>query len=53
VLDRFGERGRVREIADADAAARDLVLVGRTDAARRGADAPLTAPRFAQDVGSR
>ena len=38
------------EVADADAAARDLVLVGRPDAARRRADLALAAPRFRQQV---
>ena len=50
VADGFGERVRVGEIADAHAAARDLVLVGRTDAARGRADLALAAPRFAEQV---
>ena len=41
---------RVREIADAHAAAADLVFVGRPDAARRRADLPLAPPRFRQHV---
>ena len=47
---RLGERRRVREIADAHAAARDLVFVGRADAARRRADLALAAPRLAQQI---
>ena len=35
---------------DADAAARDLVLVGRTDAARGRPDLPLAPPRLGQQV---
>jgi hypothetical protein len=50
VLHRLGERLGVRQIADADAAASHLVLVGRTDPARRRADAPLAAPRFAEEI---
>ena len=45
-----GERLGVHQIADANAAAADLVLVGRADAARRRADLPLAAPRFAEHV---
>ena len=41
---------RVGEVADAHAAARDLVLVGRTDAARGRADLALAAPRLAQQI---
>ena len=41
---------RIGQIADANAAAPDLVLVGRTDAARRRADLPLAAARFGQQV---
>ena len=40
----------VGEVADADAAAGDLVLVGRADAARRRADLALAAARFGQHV---
>ena len=47
---RVCERRRIREIADADAAPRDLVFVGRTDAARRRADLALAAARFAQQI---
>ena len=39
-----------KQVADADAAAANLVFVGRPDAARRGADLPLAAPRLRQDV---
>ena len=46
-----GQRLAIAEqVADADAAAADLVLVGRTDAARRGADLALAAPRLGQHV---
>src|SRR4029077_7391479 len=38
------------EVADADAAPCDLVLVGRPDAARGGADLPLAAPRLGQQI---
>ena len=38
------------QVADADAAAADLVLVGRADAARGRADLALAAPRFRQHV---
>ena len=41
---------RIGQIADADAAARNLVLVGRTDAARGRADLALAAPRLRQQV---
>ncbi len=50
VADRLLERRGIGEIADADAAAGDLVLVRRADAARRRADLPLAAPRFRQQV---
>ena len=40
----------VGEVADADAAPRDLVLVGRADAARGRPDLALAAPRLAQQV---
>ena len=40
----------IGEIADADAAPRDLVLVGRPDAARGGADLALAAARLRQQV---
>ena len=40
----------VHQVADANAAASDLVLVGRADAARRRADLALAAPRFAEHV---
>ena len=50
VADGFGERVRVGEVADAHAAARDLVLVGRADAAGGRADLALAAPRFAEQV---
>ena len=46
----LGEPGRVGEVADADAAAADLVLVGRADAARRRADLLLAAAGLAQQV---
>ena len=39
-----------QHVADADAAAPDLVLVGRTDAARRRADLALAATRLRQHV---
>ncbi len=38
------------QIAHADAAAADLVLIGRTDAARRRADLAFAAARFGQHV---
>ena len=38
------------QVADANAAAADLVLVRRPDAARRRPDLPLAAPRLGQDV---
>ena len=44
------QRLGVGEVADADAAARDLVLVGRADAARGRPDLALAAPRLAQQV---
>ena len=44
------ERLGIGEVADADAAPRDLVLVGRPDAARGRADLPLAAPRLRQQV---
>ena len=44
------QRLGVGEVADAHAAARDLVLVGRTDAARRRPDLALAAPRLAQQI---
>ena len=50
VADVLLERLRIVEIADADAAARDLVLVGRADAARGRADLALAAPRLRQQV---
>ena len=50
VLHGLGKRRRVRQVADADAAPRDLVLVRRPDAARRRADAALAAPRLAQQI---
>ena len=40
----------VDQVADADAAPADLVLVGRADAARRRADLALAAPRLGQHV---
>ena len=43
-------RLRVDEIADADATAADLVLVGRADAPRRRADLALPAAGLAEDV---
>ena len=45
-----GQRAGVNEIADANAAASDLVLVGWADAARRRANLALAASRFAQHV---
>ena len=42
--------GPVGQIADAHAAARDLVLVGRSDAARRRADLALAAARLGQQL---
>ena len=42
--------GRLGEVADADAAAADLVLVGGADAARGRADLALAAARFGQHV---
>ena len=50
MLDGLGERRRVCQIPDADTAAGDLVLVGRTDPARRRADLPLAAARLAEEV---
>ncbi len=50
VLDGLGERGRIREVADAHAAARDLVFVGRADAARRRPDLALPAAGLAQEI---
>ena len=44
------EGAGVGQIADADAAARDFVFVGRPDAARRGADLAFAAPGFGQQV---
>ena len=50
-LSRTSVRGpRVGQVADADAAARDLVLVRRPDAARCRADLALAAPRLRQQV---
>ena len=46
----LAQRVGVREVADANAAARDLVLVGRADAARGRADLALAAPRLAQQI---
>jgi hypothetical protein len=46
----FLEDGRIQQVADADAAPGDLVLVGRPDAARRRADPALAAARLRQDV---
>ena len=45
-----GQRRGIGEVADADAAARDLVLVCRADAARSRADPALAAPRFAEEI---
>ena len=39
-----------QQVAHADAAPADLVLVGRADAARRRANLALATPRFRQDV---
>ena len=50
LADGAAQRLGVGEIADADAAPRDLVFVGRSDAARGRADLALTAPRLAQQV---
>ena len=50
MLHGLGEGRRVRQIAHPDAAPRDLVFVGRPDAARRRADAAFAAPRLAQQV---
>ncbi len=53
LADRIDQRRlarRLREIADADAAAADLVLVGRADAARRRADLAIAAARFGEHV---
>ena len=47
---RARRRPTVGQIADANAAPADLVLVGRADAARRRADLPLAAARFGQHV---
>ena len=44
------QTGRIGEIADANAAAGDLVLVRGSNAARRGADLPLAAPCFRQQI---
>ena len=46
----LAQRVGVRQVADANAAPRDLVLVGRADAARGRADLALAAPRLAQQV---
>ena len=50
MADGFGERVGVGEVADANAAPGDLVLVGRPDPARRRPDLPFAAPGFAQQV---
>ena len=50
VADVLLEPLRVGQVADADAPAGDLVLVGRPDAARRGPDLALAAPGFRQKV---
>ena len=50
VADVLLEPLRIGEVADADAAARDLVLVGRADAARRRADLALAAARLGQQI---
>jgi hypothetical protein len=50
VLHRLGEGGGIGQVADPDAASRDLVLVRGTDAARRGADLALAAARLAEQV---
>ena len=52
LADGVGQRRRavLGEIADADAAAADLVLVGRADAARRRADLALAAARLGEHV---
>ena len=50
VADFLLEAGVVGQVADANAAARDLVFVGRPDAARRRADLALAAPGFRQQV---
>ena len=46
----LGQRRRIGQVAHPDAAAADLVLVGRADAARRRADLPLAAARLAEHV---
>jgi hypothetical protein len=43
----------LRQIGDADGAAGDLILIGRTDAAAGGADLPVTAGFFACFVQGR
>ena len=50
VADVLLEPLRIVEVADADAAARDLVLVRRPDAARGRADLPLAAPRLGEQI---
>ena len=48
--DGAAQRLGVRQVADAHAAPRDLVLVGRADAARRRPDLALAAARLAQQI---
>ena len=50
VLHGVGERRGVRQVADPDAAPRDLVFVSRTNAARGRANTPFAAARFAQEI---
>ena len=50
MLNRLGKRTGVGQVADANAASGDLVLVRRADAARGRADLPLTAARLAEEI---
>src|SRR5207244_13564474 len=49
-LEGLAEAGLVEQVADADAGARHLVLVGRTDAAPRRPDVPRAAQALARPV---
>lgn len=48
--DTLGKHGRLIEVSDTHAAARDLVFIGRTDAAARSADFLRPESRFTRVI---